>query len=136
MSSALNEQRSARLQAAMHSAQLELLVIASNAWRNDYLRYALDITTMEGQAVALIGRQGQALVFVDSPAEAARLSAENPQLAGALLGAAASRRAGGRGRQRGTLCGAGPGAGASRAGTRQGGRPGPAGRQAWPPPPP
>lgn len=79
MSATLHEQRAARLQAAMGSAQLELLVIASNAWRNDYLRYALDITTMEGQAVALIARQGPARVFVDSPAEAARLAAEHPQ---------------------------------------------------------
>jgi Xaa-Pro dipeptidase len=80
MSAALREERAARLQSALHSIQLDMLVIASNAWRNDYLRYALDITTMEGQAVALIARQGQAQVFVDSPAEAARLAVENPQL--------------------------------------------------------
>ena len=80
MSAVLRTERWARLHAAMAGAGLDLLVIASNAWRNDYLRYALDLTTMEGQSVALIPRQGPVRVFVDSPQEAQRLAAEDAGL--------------------------------------------------------
>ncbi len=63
----------------MARSGLDLLVLAGDAWRSDYLRYALDITPMEGLAVALIS-DTQSKVFVQSPTEAARLAAEQPQL--------------------------------------------------------
>jgi Xaa-Pro dipeptidase len=64
----------------MQDAGLDLLVLAANAWRTDYLRYAIDVTPMEGQAIALIGRGGKTRLFVENPFEAARIAAEQPQL--------------------------------------------------------
>ncbi len=78
MSAALRDERAARLRAAMQGAGLDLLVIAGNAWRSDYIRYALDVTPMEGEVVALITLTGQARLFVESPVEAARIAAEQP----------------------------------------------------------
>jgi Xaa-Pro dipeptidase len=80
MSAALRDERAGRVQAAMQHAGLDLLVLAANAWRTDYLRYALDVTPMEGQAIALIGRDGPTRLFVESPVEAARIASEQPQL--------------------------------------------------------
>lgn len=80
MSAGLRDERAAKLAQAMHEAGLDLLVLAGNAWRTDYLRYALDVTPMEGEAVALITCDGPAKLFVDSPIEAARIAAEQPQL--------------------------------------------------------
>jgi len=74
----LAAERNRRLREAMAEAGLDLLVVAGNAWRSDYLRYALDITPMEGQAVALVEAGGAAQVFVEHPAEADRLRAERP----------------------------------------------------------
>ena len=79
MSASLRDERAARLRAAMALAGLDLLVLSGNAWRSDYLRFALDITPMEGQVVALFS-QRESKVFVESPTEAARLHAEQPQL--------------------------------------------------------
>ncbi|WP_434106114.1 M24 family metallopeptidase [Paraburkholderia caffeinilytica] len=80
MSALLRDERSARLRHAMEDAGLDLLVIAGNAWRSDYLRYALDVTPMEGQAVACIARQGASRLIVDNPVEAARIAAEQTTL--------------------------------------------------------
>lgn len=80
MSNALRDERAARLRAAMADAGLDFLVLAGNAWRSDYLRYAIDVTPMEGVAIALIPLQGAIRLIVESPVEAARVQAEQPQL--------------------------------------------------------
>lgn len=74
----LAQERNQRLRSAMAEAGLDVLVVAGNAWRSDYLRYALDITPMEGQAVALVEAGIGAQVFVEHPAEAARIRVERP----------------------------------------------------------
>lgn len=80
MSAMLRDERAARLQRAMQEAGLDLLVLAANAWRTDYLRYAMDVTPMEGQAIALIARRGATRLFVENPMEASRIAAEQPHL--------------------------------------------------------
>lgn len=80
MSAALREERAARLRAAMQANSLDLLAIAGNAWRSDYIRYALDVTPMEGEAVALFPRDGVPRLFVESPVEAARIAREQASL--------------------------------------------------------
>lgn len=77
--SKLAAERSHRLRVGMADAGLELLVIAGNAWRSDYLRFAIDFTPMEGQVVALFELGGAVRAFVEHPSEAKRLSAERPQ---------------------------------------------------------
>jgi len=79
MSVKLREERGARLRAAMGRAGLDLLVVTGNAWRSDYLRYALDVTPMEGQAVAFVTAD-DAWLMVETPAEAERIAAEQPGL--------------------------------------------------------
>ncbi|MBN3851124.1 aminopeptidase P family protein [Paraburkholderia sp. Ac-20342] len=78
MSAQLHQERSGRLRRAMADAGLDLLVVPGDAWHSDYLRYALDLTPMEGEAIACIERDGAARVFVASHAEAARFAAEQP----------------------------------------------------------
>jgi len=78
MSAQLHQERSGRLRRAMADAGLDLLVVPGDVWHSDYLRYALDLTPMEGQAIACIERDGATQLFVDSPAEAARFAAEQP----------------------------------------------------------
>ncbi|MDB5964739.1 MAG: aminopeptidase family protein [Polaromonas sp.] len=80
MSAALRDERAARLRAAMRGAGLELLVIAGNAWRSDYIRYALDVTPMEGECVALFPANGAPSLVVETPVEAARIASEQPGL--------------------------------------------------------
>lgn len=72
--SALRDERLARLRAAMAQAGTDLLVLAGNAWRSDYLRYALDITPMEGIVLALIG-EAHIELLTACPQEAERLAA-------------------------------------------------------------
>ena len=60
MSTALRDERAVRLRSAMSDAGLDVLLLAGDAWRSDYMRYALDITPMEGRAIALISRAGKA----------------------------------------------------------------------------
>lgn len=79
MSAALHTERSARLQDALAGAGIDLLVLTGNAWSSDYLRYALDVTPLEGQVVALIFRGQRPQVIVESPTEAARIAAEQPE---------------------------------------------------------
>ena len=80
MSTALQQQRSARLREAMSLAGLDVLVVVGDAWRSDYIRYAIDVTPMEGLALAIVRRDGATQVFVESPAEAGRIAAEQPTL--------------------------------------------------------
>ena len=80
MSAALRDQRARRLQDAMAQAGIDMLLVAGDAWRSDYIRYAIDVTPMEGLALALIGSDGRTRLFVESPAEASRIAAEQPAL--------------------------------------------------------
>lgn len=80
MNATLQMQRAGRLREAMGQAGLDALVVAGDAWRSDYIRYAIDVTPMEGLAVAVIERDGLTRLFVESPAEASRIAAEQPAL--------------------------------------------------------
>jgi len=44
----------------MANEGIDVLVVAGNPWRNDYLRFAADITPLEGHAFAFIDRGGPA----------------------------------------------------------------------------
>src|SRR6266516_2683256 len=59
---------------------IDILVVAGNPWRSDYLRFAADITAVEGQAFAFIDRDGPARIIVEHPAEAARFRSERAEL--------------------------------------------------------
>ncbi|MBL0422699.1 aminopeptidase P family protein [Ramlibacter sp. AW1] len=80
MSALLRDLRAERLRAAMTQAGVDAMLVAGDCWRSDYLRYAIDVTPMEGLALALLRREGPTRVFVAGPAEAARYAAEQPQL--------------------------------------------------------
>src|SRR5439155_876521 len=73
-------ERCARLDAAMANEGIDVLVVAGNPWRSDYLRFAADITPLEGHAFAFIDRGGPARIIVEHPAEAARLRSEQAEL--------------------------------------------------------
>jgi len=73
-------ERRVRLAKAMADEGIDILVVAGNPWRSDYLRFAADITPLEGQAFAFIDREGPARIIVEHPAEAARLRAEQTEL--------------------------------------------------------
>lgn len=72
----LKAQRHHRLTAAMAEAGIDVLAIAGNPWRSDYIRYALDVTVVEGSAIAIIERDGGTRLLLESPGEAERLSGE------------------------------------------------------------
>jgi Xaa-Pro aminopeptidase len=80
MSEMLRAQRRQRLRETMAQAGLDLLLVAGDAWRSDYLRYAIDVTPMEGLVIALLARDGPTRVVVGSPLEAQRIAAEQPAL--------------------------------------------------------
>ncbi|OGA46893.1 MAG: hypothetical protein A3G25_12635 [Betaproteobacteria bacterium RIFCSPLOWO2_12_FULL_63_13] len=80
VSGAIRNERQQRLAAAMQAEGIDVLVVAGNAWRSDYLRFAADITPIEGNALAFVERDGTARVLIDSAVEAARLAAEYPHL--------------------------------------------------------
>jgi Xaa-Pro dipeptidase len=76
----LHAERRARLAAAMAAEGIDLLLVAGNPWRSDYLRYAADLTPAEGQVFAFVGREGTERVIAELPAEAARFHSEQPEL--------------------------------------------------------
>lgn len=80
MSNELAAERTARLRTAMTQQGIDWLVLAGNAWRSDYLRFAVDITPMEGVAIALIPREGVVRLWVDRRSEQERMAAEQPSL--------------------------------------------------------
>lgn len=80
MSTPLRELRADRLRQVMAQAGWDAVLVAGDCWRSDYIRYAIDFTPMEGLALALVPREGAPQVFVEGPAEAARLRAEQPRL--------------------------------------------------------
>jgi Xaa-Pro aminopeptidase len=69
-------ERKARLTEAMAAAELDVLLVYGNAWQNDYLRYVTDFGILEGQALALVRRDGHATLYLDNPLEADRAGAE------------------------------------------------------------
>ena len=73
-------ERRARLATAMADEGIDILIVAGNPWRGDYLRFAADITPVEGQAFAFIDRDGPVRIIVEHPAEAARLRSEQARL--------------------------------------------------------
>lgn len=99
----IDEERRERLGAAMAQEGIDALVVAGNPWRSDYLRFAVDVTPLEGQVIAILHRDAPARLMVESPVEAARIAAEHPWLpvdwscslladAEAAIGALADRR--------------------------------------------
>jgi Xaa-Pro aminopeptidase len=76
----LAAERQARLAAAMADEGIDVFVVAGNPWRSDYLRFAADVTVVEGQAFALIEHGKTTQLIIESPAEASRVRAEQPDL--------------------------------------------------------
>ena len=76
----LRAERRARLAAAMAAEGIDVLVVAGNPWRSDYLRYAADLAPTDGQVFAFIDRQSKARVITELPSEAARFRAEQGDL--------------------------------------------------------
>jgi Xaa-Pro aminopeptidase len=72
--------RTRKLRDAMAQAQLDVLVVYGNAWQGDYLRYAADYGVLEGQALAVVRRDGEVTLYLDSPLEAERAAIEAPGL--------------------------------------------------------
>ncbi len=72
------DDRSARLTGVMAVAGLDLLLVYGNAWQGDYLRYATDFGIVEGQALALVGRDGHVTLYLDSPLEVDRAELDCP----------------------------------------------------------
>jgi Xaa-Pro aminopeptidase len=80
MSERLRAERRARLAVAMAAEGIDLLVVAGNPWRSDYLRYAADLAPVEGQVFAFVGREGAPRVVAELPGEAARFRSEQGDL--------------------------------------------------------
>ena len=64
--------RRERLLKTMAEEGCEALVVFGNAWQGDYLRYGTDCFPAEGDALAVIGGDGEMRLFVESEAEAQR----------------------------------------------------------------
>jgi Xaa-Pro aminopeptidase len=60
----------------MAEQSIDQLVIYGNAWQCDYLRYATDYGILEGDGLAVMRGDGGTTLFLDSPLEAERASAE------------------------------------------------------------
>lgn len=74
------EQRRKRLIEAMKDEGLDALLLYGNAWQGDYLRYATGFGSLEGQALALIRRDGHVTLYLDSALEADRAALDCPSL--------------------------------------------------------
>jgi Xaa-Pro dipeptidase len=74
------DDRRARLVTAMTDAGLDALLIYGNAWQCDYLRYATDFGSLEGQALAVVGKDGQVVLYLDSPFEVDRAELDCPDV--------------------------------------------------------
>jgi Xaa-Pro aminopeptidase len=77
---AVAQARRRRLAQVMREAGLEHLLLFGNAWQNDYLRYAADFGILEGEGVALVGRDGSVTLWLDDELEAERAGVEAPDL--------------------------------------------------------
>jgi Xaa-Pro dipeptidase len=78
--SLLIQERRDRLHETMAREDIDLLAVAGDAWRCDYLRYATGVALLEGNAVAFIERDGGVHLIVESPAEATRFANEQPEI--------------------------------------------------------
>src|SRR5258705_7164345 len=67
-----------RLVEAMSEEGVDLLVVYGNAWQGDYLRYATDYGILEGEGLAVVRRDGNTTLYLDSPLEAERAAVETP----------------------------------------------------------
>jgi Xaa-Pro aminopeptidase len=72
--------RKKRLLAAMADAGIDMMLVYGNAWQGDYLRYATDFGMLEGQALALVRRDGHFTLYLDSPLERDRAELECPDI--------------------------------------------------------
>ena len=71
-------ERRKRLTEAMQAQNLDVLLVYGNAWQNDYLRYVTDYGILEGEGVAIIRRDGDVTIWLDSINEADRAAVEAP----------------------------------------------------------
>jgi Xaa-Pro aminopeptidase len=62
----------------MDAEGVDLLVVYGNAWQSDYLRYAADYGILEGEGLAVVRRNGETTLYLDSPLEADRAAVEAP----------------------------------------------------------
>ena len=62
----------------MAETGLDVLLVYGNAWQCDYLRYATDFGILEGQALALVGKDGALTLYLDSPLETDRAELDCP----------------------------------------------------------
>src|SRR6476469_6844126 len=74
----IGDDRRARLIGAMAEAHLDMLLVYGNAWQCDYLRYATDFGIIEGQALALVRKDGHISLYLDSPLEVDRAELDCP----------------------------------------------------------
>jgi Xaa-Pro aminopeptidase len=81
------------LRRAMELADVDRFLLYGNNWHADFLRYSSDFGIVEGQGLALFGRDGTVTLLLDDPAEAERARAETPHevvLARDLVGTASN----------------------------------------------
>jgi Xaa-Pro dipeptidase len=78
LSERLNRERLSKLTAAMSDEGIDVLFVVGNPWRSDYLRYATGVQVVEGHAVGIVEKTGAIRVLLESPAETARVGAEQP----------------------------------------------------------
>jgi len=76
----LRAERRERLASAMAVESIDILVVAGNPWRSDYLRFAIDVTLAEGQAFAFVHRDGGTRLIAENEAEAERIRVEQPAI--------------------------------------------------------
>ena len=74
------DERKKRLTDAMKDAGLDALLVYGNAWQGDYLRYTTDFGILEGQALAIVRRDGHITLYVDSALEADRAALDCPDV--------------------------------------------------------
>jgi Xaa-Pro dipeptidase len=76
MSATISAARRQKLIHAMADSGIDILLVYGNAWQSDYLRYASDFGILEGEALALVSRDGGITLFPDSQLEAERARGE------------------------------------------------------------
>jgi Xaa-Pro dipeptidase len=69
-----------RLVQAMTDEAVDMLLVYGNAWQSDYLRYTTDYGILEGEGLAILRRDGNTTLFLDSPLEADRAAVETPDI--------------------------------------------------------
>src|SRR4051812_49662057 len=74
------DDRKKRMLDAMADAGIDMLLVYGNAWQSDYLRYTTDYGILEGEGLAILRRDGNTTLFLDSPLEADRAAVETPDI--------------------------------------------------------